>query len=244
MDGLGQAVNGKLPRRRSLCLALSLSLAAGCSHTQSHVPPEDPLHRTPIAVPADPNAPPPPSAAPHQGGSSAVQPIPNTFGATNNATLAANTSLPGARPLAIPERAANEPVPGQLTSTPPSNFTPAAPIPGPPRVLEVPADTSALPGAAVQPASSWSTNGAAPTAAPAAATGVTTDNFARLLAERGYTLQNLRQSSLAQGVHVTCIASYQNSATQDVFEVTAADFDAAGQAILREATARQNTSSK
>jgi hypothetical protein len=212
----------------------------GCSSTQKHAPPEDPLHRTPATPPPDPLLPAAP--APNQQGSRSIPPIPTTLAATNNATLASNNwTLAGSRTLAIPERASNEPAPGQLTSGA-APQTPSGP-PAPPRVFAVPSDNAP---AGVQPASSWSSPTSAPGAAmvtPAAApaAAVTTENFARLLGERGFALQHLRQASLAQGVHVTCIATFQNNPEQSVFEVTAVDFDAAGQAILREAERRVAT---
>src|SRR5581483_316485 len=225
-------------RRHLWCAAAVLGLAAaGCSHTpvaQS----KDPLLEPPAL--GDPTRPPPPP--PSQQGNAGVPPIPTTLSATSTATLA---SLPGSRPLSIPERSSADGTPGQLTNTARSNPVPGEPLP--PRVLEVPADT----GAPAAPNSGWAPGAASAQAIPppvvpvsspppaAVATQiVTTDNFARLLADRGYTLQHLKQSSLPQGILVTCIATPAGSAEQSVFEVTAPSFDDAGQAILREADRR------
>jgi hypothetical protein len=223
-------------------LGLSVSLgAAGCSQTQAVVAPaHDPI-RDPIPVPAQqPPAIPTSNSRDSQQGAATVPPIPSTLGATNNASLAPNSELPGGRPLSIPERTPT----GQLTNT-----TKSAPVTSAPHVTAVPDDTGA-PAAApgLQPASSWTAPPSAtapailPVSNPAPAAPatllVTTDNFAKMLAERGFTLQHLRQASLPQGIHVTCLASAPGTAEQSVFEVTAANFDEAGHAILREADRR------
>ncbi len=212
-------------------LVVGLS-AAGCSHTSTLAKPKDPLLEAPVApVPSDAGKPITPSSnVPHS--SAGVPPPPTTLAATNNASLAAgNLSLPGARPLAIPEQ------PAPLASTLKSSPIPAPADPAvqnaPPQVFPVPADTG---GPSVKNNGAWAPT--SPAVVPASATSVTTENFARLLAERGYVLQHLKQSSEPQGVHVICLASPNGSPEQSQFEVTAPDFDSAGQAILREAERR------
>jgi hypothetical protein len=234
MHSSGHNNRRKTSSRRHLCSAwLTLGLCAGgCSHTANVAQTKDPLLEAPVApVPNDR-----PASAPTQSGAVTVPPIPTTLASTNNASLA---SLPGSRPLSIPER--NQPVPGQLTNTSRSGDVPT----GPPRVFDVPNDTG-VPTTLPPATSSWSTPGPAtgpapvvPVSAPVATPIVTTDNFAKLLAERGFTLQHLRQSSLPGGtLLVSCIATQGNSPEQSVFEVTAPSFDDAGQAILREASRR------
>src|SRR5947209_4486215 len=99
MNGSEERGRRKPAKRRYLWCAAALGLAlGGCSHAPV-APSKDPLLEPPVVpVPADPSRPP---APPTQQGSAGVPPIPTTLSATNTATLA---SLPGSRPLAIPER--------------------------------------------------------------------------------------------------------------------------------------------
>jgi hypothetical protein len=221
-------------------LALSIALGGGCSHTHQQAP-KDPLLETPH--PVDPAHPPPAPAKDQRQGAAAVPPLPPTLSATDNASLASNVSLPGGRPLAIGDSAAPATLSNNLKSSPAPAANTAPPATPLPRAIPVPDDSgaSAAPGQGFQTAGSWSAGGvtaAAATPAAEAPAGLTTKTFATELAKRGFELQHLKQSSLENSTHVLCLASANGSADQSTFEVTAANFDEAAQAILREADSR------
>lgn len=211
-----------------------MSLAGGCSSTPHAQAP--PLPPDPLLVP--PKAPQLPGTPPSQA--QAFQPngvpaLPASLTATNPATLAGASGWQGptARPLQIDDGKSSGPpfLPGQLTSGSKTPQVPGMPgylPPNPnPKVEEVP-DVGKPFTPPVTPTGSWQTQAApTPPTIPAAPTDA---DLAKRLRERGVVDQ--KQDATPDGVRLTCYISRGDG--YRILEVTAPDYAAAAQAILKQ----------
>lgn len=224
-------------------------LLTGCSHTPpvtNAAPPPDPLfgvvpppplpNGTPGATPT-PNAQKPTPSQPQAYQPGMVPPIPTSLASTNNASLAATSGLTPFGRLAMDDSAApSRPVaPGQLTSdTRPQPFptTPSyIPPNANPKVQQVPDVTSS--GQPITPTGSWE----APPSPPSAVLTVNgaqsnADMLSRRLQERGVVSQ--KQDPVPEGIRLTCYVSRGPAGGFRIYEVTAADYPTAAQAILQQ----------
>jgi hypothetical protein len=206
------------PGRSSFCpllFVLCPLLLVGCSlggSSGAKTASSDPLLG--LFPGADPVKPPPAQAA------ATVPPLPPAQSTTAPAALAGGSG--GRPPLAIPD---NNGVPAQLTAGPRDAGWNLAPNPNP-KVVPVPRDDGA--SANLQRIGSWAAPGTpATTAAPTSA------QLDAQLKERGVVGQ--KADPVAGGLHLTCyVARPDNPSAIRVYEVTAADYAAAAQAILRQ----------
>jgi len=211
---------------------------AGCSSTGTNVTQHhDPLlNRTPpssIAAPAPQTAGGPVTPVPSSSNPGQTSGVPTS---SNPATLAgASWQPPLGRPLAINDNNSTGPAfyAGQLTSTSRTPHGDAFLPPNPnPKVEPVP-DVHAAPSK-VAPTSNW---GGPPTETPTvkpvnAMTPGSADGLYQQLKNRGVVDQKV--DTTPEGLHLTCYVSRGPSGGLRILEVTAADYPAAAQAILKQ----------
>ena len=217
--------SGQKIRSPLAVLALGVALVNGCSTTptaSTHQP--DPLHGnfTPPSIPlpnSAPKTPGQPTSLPPYNQQS-IAPIGSPLSSTNNATLAAGSSL--GLPRAIDDQ-------GKVV---PGNQAPVVPAYNPsPKVERVP-DIVPTPNGLAP--STWQGPAAAKEPQPVKvnASPAVNEQLTRALQERGMTDQKIDQ--VAGGVHLTCYFSRGPGGGLRMLEVTAVDYATAATAILRQ----------
>ena len=222
--------------------ALSMTIAAGCAQTPTTAQQSaDPLHgvRTPPGTVVPPNNPPPattaipPQLPPQAQNTGGVPVLPTSWASPNTATLAGATAQSSlGRPLAIDDKGSSPPPFFPASNSQQAPVQPGYVAPNPnPKVEPIPDSQPAAKSANVTPVSSWqapqSTQPMVQTAnaAPMA-------DLAKQLKDRGVVNQS--QDQTPEGLHLTCYVSRGASGGVRILEVTAADYNTAAQAILRE----------
>jgi hypothetical protein len=213
------------PRKRRTLLALAaLGLGAGltgagCStaHLTSNEKVGDPLLGPAPATLAQPV--PPPQTSSNSG--NGLAPVPSSAGLSTNAALASQT--PTAQALAIGNASADSWQRSGQGASPGAITAPTTPQP---RVVPVPKDTgySSSTAQPIQPAGSWAASSApAPSAEQLDAT------------LKAHGVIGHKQEAAPGGIHLVCaVANPSNPNANQIYEVTAADYAAAVQAIVRQ----------